>query len=51
MHVCGEAKDGKEAIEKVKALNPDLFGSISEWARIRPESAKTQKEADPHVRS
>lgn len=24
MHVCGEAKDGKEAIEQVKALNPDL---------------------------
>jgi DNA-binding NarL/FixJ family response regulator len=22
--VCGEAKDGKEAVEKVKALNPDL---------------------------
>lgn len=24
MHVCGEAQNGKEAIEKVKALNPDL---------------------------
>lgn len=24
LHVCGEAKDRKEAIEKVKALNPDL---------------------------
>jgi DNA-binding NarL/FixJ family response regulator len=24
MHVCGEAKDGKEAIEQVKALNPDV---------------------------
>lgn len=24
MHVCGEAKDGKEAVEQVKALNPDL---------------------------
>jgi two-component system, NarL family, nitrate/nitrite response regulator NarL len=24
MHVCGEAKDGKEAVEKVKELNPDL---------------------------
>ena len=24
MHVCGEAKDGKEAIEQVKALHPDL---------------------------
>jgi DNA-binding NarL/FixJ family response regulator len=22
--VCGEAKDGKEAIEKVRALNPDV---------------------------
>jgi DNA-binding NarL/FixJ family response regulator len=22
--VCGEAKDGKEAVEQVKALNPDL---------------------------
>lgn len=24
LDVCGEAKDGKEAIEKVKALDPDL---------------------------
>jgi DNA-binding NarL/FixJ family response regulator len=24
LHVCGEAKDGKEAVEKVKTLNPDL---------------------------
>ena len=24
MHVCGEARDGKEAVEKVKTLNPDL---------------------------
>jgi two-component system, NarL family, nitrate/nitrite response regulator NarL len=24
MYVCGEAKDGKEAIEQVKALNPDV---------------------------
>jgi CheY-like chemotaxis protein len=24
MHVCGEAKDGKKAVEKVKTLNPDL---------------------------
>ena len=24
LHVCGEAKDGKEAVEKVQALNPDL---------------------------
>lgn len=24
MHVCGEAKDGKEAVEKVKALSPDV---------------------------
>lgn len=24
LHVCGEAKDGQEAVEKVKALNPDL---------------------------
>jgi DNA-binding NarL/FixJ family response regulator len=24
MHICGEAADGKEAVEKVKALNPDL---------------------------
>ena len=24
MYVCGEAKDGKEAIEQVKALNPDI---------------------------
>jgi YesN/AraC family two-component response regulator len=22
--VCGEAKDGKDAIEKVKELNPDV---------------------------
>jgi two-component system, NarL family, nitrate/nitrite response regulator NarL len=24
INVCGEAKDGKEAVEKVKVLNPDL---------------------------
>ncbi len=24
MYVCGEAKDGKEAVEKVKTLNPDV---------------------------
>jgi two-component system NarL family response regulator len=24
MHVCGEAKDGNEAIEQVKALDPDV---------------------------
>ena len=24
LHVCGEAKDGKEAVEKVKELNPDV---------------------------
>ena len=24
MHVCGEAKDGKEAIEQVKALSPEV---------------------------
>lgn len=24
MHVCGEAENGKQAVEKVKELNPDL---------------------------
>jgi DNA-binding NarL/FixJ family response regulator len=24
LHVCGEAENGKEAVEKVKELNPDL---------------------------
>lgn len=24
LNVCGEAKDGKEAVEKVKELNPDV---------------------------
>jgi DNA-binding NarL/FixJ family response regulator len=24
MHVCGEAEDGQQAVEKVKALHPDL---------------------------
>ena len=51
MYVCGEAKDGKEAVEKVKTLNPDVvlldmnmpvMNSIQAAFEIRQISPKTK---------